>query len=159
MTIAFRDSTVVIIETGRTLIRAGIGLSELLKTPSLVCLFYLMSSNNTFIEHYVQEIPARVGLPRDVPTESHYGDTLQVNGSTEDLRPSASTSRASSLPQQSASSAKVNDYLVGAQLDEALAAGQDIAISWPFADGDVRDWTQAEAIWYPPFLSTFCPKR
>lgn len=36
MTIAFRDSTVVVIETGRTLIRAGIGLAELLKTPSLV---------------------------------------------------------------------------------------------------------------------------
>lgn len=42
----------------------------------------------------------------------------------------------------------MNDYLVGAQLDEALAAGQDVVISWPFADGDVRDWTQAEAIWY-----------
>jgi hypothetical protein len=42
----------------------------------------------------------------------------------------------------------VNDYLVGAQLDEAIAAGLDIVISWPFADGDVRDWTQAEAIWY-----------
>ena len=39
MTIAFRDSTVVVIETGRTLIRAGIGLAELLKTPSLVCFF------------------------------------------------------------------------------------------------------------------------
>lgn len=42
----------------------------------------------------------------------------------------------------------MNDYLVGAQLDDALAAGQDVSISWPFADGDVRDWIQAEAIWY-----------
>lgn len=41
----------------------------------------------------------------------------------------------------------MNDYLVGAQLDEALSAGQDILVSWPFADGDVRDWVQAEAIW------------
>jgi hypothetical protein len=31
-----------------------------------------------------------------------------------------------------------NDYLVGTQLDEALAAGQDILISRLFADGDVR---------------------
>jgi actin-related protein 9 len=77
-----------------------------------------------------------------------YGDNLYVNGSTEDVRPSASTSRASSLPQQPAPSAKVNDYLVGVHLDEALASGQDIFISWPFADGDIRDWTQAEAIWY-----------
>jgi actin-related protein 9 len=60
----------------------------------------------------------------------------------------ASTSRLSSLPQQSEAHATVNDYLIGAQLDEALAAGQDIAMSWPFADGDVRDWTQAEALWY-----------
>ena len=33
---AFRDSTVVVIETGRTLIRAGWGLHDLLKTPSIV---------------------------------------------------------------------------------------------------------------------------
>ena len=41
----------------------------------------------------------------------------------------------------------VKDYLVGAQLDEALANGQDIVVSWPFSDGDVSDWAQAEAIW------------
>lgn len=41
----------------------------------------------------------------------------------------------------------MNDYLVGAQLDEALEAGHDILVSWPFADGDIRDWAQAEAIW------------
>jgi hypothetical protein len=104
-----------------------------------------------------QEIPARVGLRRNASSENNvYGDTLHVNGSAEDIRPSASTSRASSLPQQFATSAKVNDYLVGAQLDEALAAGQDILISWPFADGDVRDWTQAEAIWYVRSYYQFC---
>lgn len=97
-----------------------------------------------------KEIPARVGLRKNTSLENNdiYGDTLHVNGSTDDLRSSASTSRASSLPQQSAPLAKVNDYLVGVHLDEALAAGQDIFISWPFADGDVRDWTQAEAVWY-----------
>jgi len=112
----------------------------------------MLSTNSNILhqpQHLDQEIPARVGLPKDASSEnSHYGDTLHVNGNTDDVRPSASTSRASSLPQQSAPSAKVNDYLVGAQLDEALAAGQDILVSWPFADGDVRDWTQAEAIWY-----------
>ncbi|EKM50420.1 uncharacterized protein PHACADRAFT_263701 [Phanerochaete carnosa HHB-10118-sp] len=41
---------------------------------------------------------------------------------------------------------KVTDYLVGAQLDEALAAGQ-VDVFWPFADGDIKDWTQAEALW------------
>jgi actin-related protein 9 len=59
----------------------------------------------------------------------------------------ASTSRATSLPQNSITGVSVNDYLVGSQLDEALASGQDIIVSWPFAHGGIRDWTQAEAIW------------
>ncbi|KAI0350678.1 actin-like ATPase domain-containing protein [Trametes cingulata] len=96
---SFRDSTVVIIETSRTSIRAGIGLHDLLRLPSI-------------------DIPARVGLRRS---------------------PSTST--------KTPNSAKVTDYLVGAQLDEALAAGQDIIVSWPFADGDISDYTQAEALW------------
>lgn len=57
--------------------------------------------------------------------------------------------------------AKVNDYLVGASLDEALEAGHDVLVSWPFADGDIRDWTQAEAIWWAPMclsvLDAFLP--
>ena len=42
----------------------------------------------------------------------------------------------------------MTDYLVGAHLDEALAAGQEIDVYWPFSDGDVSDWIQAEALWY-----------
>ena len=34
--IGFRDSSVVIIETGRTVIRGGLGLHEILRTPSIV---------------------------------------------------------------------------------------------------------------------------
>ncbi|KAL1747892.1 actin family [Schizophyllum fasciatum] len=46
------------------------------------------------------------------------------------------------------SSPAVSDYLVGKELDEALANDQDgIQVSYPFADGDILDWTQAEAIW------------
>jgi U4/U6.U5 tri-snRNP-associated protein 1 len=30
---------------------------------------------------------------------------------------------------------KVTDYLIGHQLDGVLAAGQDLVISWPFANG------------------------
>ncbi|KAF8845181.1 actin-like ATPase domain-containing protein [Paxillus ammoniavirescens] len=83
---SFRDSTILTIETGRTVVRAGLGIHELLKTPAVVSRRYFR-------------------------------------------RPSA------------------NDYLVGSQLDEALEAGQDVLVSWPFADGDIRDWTQAEVIW------------
>ncbi|KAJ7257933.1 actin-related protein [Mycena haematopus] len=121
---SFRDSTVIIIETGRTVIRAGLGLHDLLKPPTV-------------------EISARVGLRKSV-----YTNGAEANGRTnisED--PLASTSRASSLPQNGQHNAAVKDYLVGSQLDEALATDPDIAISWPFADGDVRDWSQAEALW------------
>ncbi|KAF8899616.1 actin-related protein [Gymnopilus junonius] len=120
---SIRDSNVVIIEVDRTVVRAGLGLHDLLKIPSV-------------------EIPARVGLRRNVLGEN--GDA-HLNGVDEPL---ASTSRATSVfLQTSIPKAGVKDYLVGAQLDEALANGQDIIVSWPFVDGVVSDWTQAEAIW------------
>ena len=97
MSFAFRDSSVVIIETGCTTIRAIIGLAELLKLPSV-------------------EIEARVGLKR--------------------------TGESSTQPQ-----VHVNDYLVGHRLNEALEAGEDIAVSWPFSSGDIKDYKAAEAIW------------
>ena len=42
----------------------------------------------------------------------------------------------------------MTDYLVGPQLDDALAAEQDIIVSWPFAEGQITDFMQAEALWY-----------
>lgn len=33
---SIRDANVIVIETGRTVVRAGIGLHDLLKTPSVV---------------------------------------------------------------------------------------------------------------------------
>ncbi|KIK61595.1 hypothetical protein GYMLUDRAFT_166101 [Collybiopsis luxurians FD-317 M1] len=119
---ALRDASVVIIENARTVVRAGLGLHELLKTPSVI-------------------LQARVGLRRHASSSNDF----QTNTAT--VENGASSSRASSLPFVVPSNASVNDYLVGTQLDDALAAGQDIAVSWPFADGGVRDWTQAEAIW------------
>ncbi|EPQ56387.1 actin-like protein [Gloeophyllum trabeum ATCC 11539] len=116
--VAFRDSSIVVIDTSRTSVHAILGLGELLPTPAV-------------------EIKARVGLRRSL----HDSNGLS-NGHAQ---PAASTSRAASaIPM---SSVKVNDYLVGAQLDSALAAGEDIVVSWPFAEGDISDWTQAEAIW------------
>ncbi|KAJ7173783.1 actin-related protein [Mycena filopes] len=132
---SFRDSTVIIIETGRTVVRAGLGLHDLLKTPTV-------------------EISARVGLRRNAFTNG-----AEANGKSNSDDPLASTSRASSLPQNGQRNAAVKDYLVGAQLDEALATDPDIAISWPFADGDVRDWTQAEAIWKHVLFSQLQRRR
>ncbi|PBK99350.1 actin-like ATPase domain-containing protein [Armillaria gallica] len=113
---SFRDSTVVIIETSRTVVRAGLGLHELLKIPTV-------------------EIQARVGLRPNVSNGNE--GLVAVDGE-------ASTSRAPSQPPQKAS---VNDYLVGAQLDEALASGQNIHVFWPFEGENIQEWTQAEAIW------------
>jgi hypothetical protein len=54
----------------------------------------------------------------------------------------ASTSRAPSAAPQP-QTLKVTDYLVSHQLDDALAAGQDLIISWPFANGQISDFMQA----------------
>ncbi|KAH0582946.1 SWI/SNF and RSC complexes subunit arp9 [Termitomyces sp. J132] len=126
---SFRDSNVVIIETGRTTVRAGLGLHDLIKTPSV-------------------ETLARVGLRRNASGE-HLNKSQQPIAPGKDVlrKTIGNSSRVSTLPQHSELNASVNDYLVGSALDEAIAAGQDVSISWPFADGDVRDWTQAEAIW------------
>ncbi|THH19437.1 hypothetical protein EW146_g1731 [Bondarzewia mesenterica] len=134
--IAFRDSSIVIIETSKTYIRAGLGIHDVLRAPSV-------------------EIQARVGIRSGVvpdPQPSAYTNgKLSANrlGDALDAQPSASTSRAASIIPQSypIAPAKVTDYLVGPQLDEALAAGQDLIISWPFADGQIHDWIQAEALW------------
>ncbi|TBU54678.1 actin-like ATPase domain-containing protein [Dichomitus squalens] len=116
---SFRDSTVVIIETGRTSIRAGQGLHDLLRLPTV-------------------DLPARVGLRRSLAT------------------PNVENGLSSS---SAAVSAKVTDYLVGSQLDEALAAGQDLVISWPFAEGDISDYTQAEALWKYVLFSSLKLRR
>lgn len=45
-------------------------------------------------------------------------------------------------------SAKVSDYLVGQQLDDALASGENVEIYWPLDEGDdIRCWAQVEALW------------
>ncbi|KAF8661356.1 hypothetical protein AX16_001451 [Volvariella volvacea WC 439] len=122
---AFRDANVIIVETSRTTVRAGLGLHELLKTPTV-------------------EFPARVGLRRNASNPDRVNGaspTNLINGKA------ALSSHTTSLPQFSDSKAATHDYLVGAQLDEALTAGQDIIVSWPFAAGDVYDFTQAEALW------------
>jgi actin-related protein 9 len=48
--------------------------------------------------------------------------------------------------------ARPSSYLVGPQIDEALANGEELDIFWPFEGsnvktGGVADWTQAEALW------------
>lgn len=40
-----------------------------------------------------------------------------------------------------------SNYLVGQQLDDAIAAGDELEIWWPFEDGKIGDWVQAEALW------------
>ncbi|KIM32823.1 hypothetical protein M408DRAFT_326551 [Serendipita vermifera MAFF 305830] len=100
---AFHESRVVIIETGRRVVRACLGLGEFLHVPSV-------------------EISARVGLRKHAASTSN-----GANGTAPDAR--------------------VSDYLVGTTLDDALASGDAVEVYWPFADGKVGNWAQAEAIW------------
>ncbi|KAH9034677.1 actin-like ATPase domain-containing protein [Lactarius hengduanensis] len=125
--LGFRDSSVVIIETSRTAIRCGLGIHELLRTPFV-------------------EIHARVGLrAQHASFEGTYGTRLTAGGSGEVGLSAANSRAASAVPQSQ--NLKVTDYLVGPQLDDALAAGQEIVVSWPFADGQITDFMQAEALW------------
>jgi actin-related protein 9 len=44
--------------------------------------------------------------------------------------------------------AKASDYLIGSQLEDAITAGEDLEIYWPFEHGeDIHNWPQAEALW------------
>ena len=146
---SIRDANVVIIEVSKTVVRAGLGLHDLLKTPTVVRLLFFKLSSLT---NFQQEIQARVGLRRNGFGENEISNgNSQLNGEFNGVEESfASTSRATSiLPQSTKQNPSVNSYLVGSQLDEALASGQDISVFWPFADGEISDWTQAEAIWCP----------
>jgi actin-related protein 9 len=87
-----------------------------------------------------------VGLrPQHVPSEGTYGSRLTAGGSGEAGLSAANSRAASAAPQSQ--NLKVTDYLVGPQLDDALAAGQEIVVSWPFANGEIKDFMQAEALW------------
>ncbi|OCH91003.1 actin-like ATPase domain-containing protein [Obba rivulosa] len=76
--------------------------------------------------------------PRHTRSPAHAVHSVEDSAANGNAVASSSTS--SGAPQ-------VHDYLVGTQLDEAISQGQDLTISWPFADGGISDWTQAEAIW------------
>lgn len=89
----------------------------------------------------LQEIPARVGLRKASTLNGEQNGGSKFNGSYEP-QPSTSTSKRVANP-----ATRVKEYLVGAQLEEAIASGQDVEVYWPFAEGDVSDWTQAEALW------------
>ncbi|PFH51034.1 hypothetical protein AMATHDRAFT_143549 [Amanita thiersii Skay4041] len=125
---SFRDANVIVIDTSRSFIRAGLGLYDLLKIPIIA-------------------IPARVGIRRNPSSNDNpngvYSPVLQKEIQQKFL----STNQTTIHPHYTISHASVKDYLVGTQLDEALATGQDILISWPFAENTVHDWVQAEAIW------------
>jgi actin-related protein 9 len=106
--------------------------------------FFLSLTASTVFK---QEIPARVGLRRSGFGEHEIANgNSHLNGDFNGVEETfASTSRAPSIFTKT--NASVSSYLVGLQLDEALASGQDISVFWPFADGEISDWTQAEAIW------------
>lgn len=116
----FKESTIVIIDTGRRTITAGRGLHELLPAPTVV-------------------VQARVGLRASDASRFRQGDGMAVDGQ----QPSSSTPSPNSPPK----GLRPSNYLVGQQLDDALAAGEELEVWWPFEDGKIGDWVQAEALW------------
>jgi len=43
---AFRESSVIVIETTKRAVRAGVGLGEFLRAPTIVCLFHFLDALN-----------------------------------------------------------------------------------------------------------------
>ncbi|KAF8517973.1 actin-related protein [Hysterangium stoloniferum] len=114
----FRESSVIVIETSKRNIRAGVGLGDFLRAPSI-------------------ELRACVGLRKNAST-SRLPSTVE-DGTAYISR----TRRRRPVPD-----AKVSDYLVGTPLDDAIAAGENIEVFWPFEEGDdIRCWAQVEALW------------
>ncbi|KAL7409907.1 actin-domain-containing protein [Mrakia frigida] len=74
------------------------------------------------------EMPARVGRRKTQPDESKMD--VDVAG------PSSSKK------------AKVSSYLVGKDLEDALAAGEELEVTWPLRGKDAwSDWRSIEALW------------
>jgi hypothetical protein len=96
-----------------------------------------------------QEILARVGRK--------LGSTKAPN--VENSQPLASDmmdmDAGPSGPSPSAPALKPSSYLVGHFLDEYELAGEEPEIFWPFRDGIISDWVQAEALWYVIMCSQF----
>ncbi|GJJ11222.1 hypothetical protein Clacol_005454 [Clathrus columnatus] len=152
----FRESSVIVIESSKRYIRAGVGVSDFLHVPTLV----------PFLSEE-QEVPARVGLRKNPSTsriengtETHNGaasrlgkeeDIEMSNGYQNGKLSSKTTTKYISRPCRQLGilpDAKVSDYLVGQQLDDALAAKENVEVYWPLDDGDdIRSWPQVEALW------------
>ncbi|KAG8967406.1 hypothetical protein FRC03_010022 [Tulasnella sp. 419] len=114
----FKETTIVIIDTGRRQIKAGRGLHELLPAPTVY-------------------LDARVGLRK--------ADATRLRSENGGMEVDASAASSSKLVPPKG--LRPSSYLVGTRLDEAVANGDELEIYWPFEDGLVSDFTQAEALW------------
>jgi len=74
-------------------------------------------------------------------TSASWSSLAPANGNT----PTPYPQKVQSHPR---STVPVSDYLAGGALDEALAAGEDVVVYWPFLNGcEISNWVQAEALW------------
>ncbi|KZT53406.1 actin-like ATPase domain-containing protein [Calocera cornea HHB12733] len=146
---SFRDASIVVIETTPTHIRAGRGLADLLALPSLVrpACVALRKDTGTTAPTPHSGTPRPNGLNGLAP---HTDDPMLDGHSDADGAPP--TTRPTPAP-------RVREYLVGAQIDEAEAAGDELEYFWPFAAGDVGDWVQAEALWKRLLFTDFGVRR
>lgn len=94
----------------------------------------------------LQEIQARVGLRKHASTSKLNGRSELNNEENISSGFATPSNGAAAISRQTSSqtATHVSEYLVGAQLDNALAAGEDIALFWPFGDGRINDMLQAE---------------
>ncbi|KAG9018476.1 hypothetical protein FRB93_000179 [Tulasnella sp. JGI-2019a] len=115
----FKENTIVVIDTGRRNIYAGRGLHDFIQLPSVL-------------------LQARVGLRKsDISRLINGADAI------DGMETLGSSSGQAAPPK----GLRPSNYLVGRQLDQALADEEDIEVYWPFEEGKIADWVQAEALW------------
>jgi actin-related protein 9 len=114
----------------RSVIGDGVGLHELLRTPSFVSISHNLCAHLIVFCCVVGNLSS-CRPPCPAPA---------VGGSGK-AGPSTSNSRAASAAPQ-LQSRKVTDYLVGPQLHDAVAAGQQDTVSCPFVEGQISDFMQ-----------------
>jgi hypothetical protein len=71
---SLRDANVVIIETSRTVVRAGLGLFDLLKTPSIVCCIVIPVSVQANVDFPYRKYPHALDCEearQEIPSHPH----------------------------------------------------------------------------------------
>lgn len=131
----------VVIHVDTDYIRAAHGVGELFTRPTLVSRVHFLVVLPPLTPRHPQTVKACYGVPSSASSSKNGNgepNVVDLNGDTSMAEPTAASSESRS------------EWLVGEQLDKALAAngGNDkIEVRWPFlSDSEPQDWEGREFV-------------